>query len=163
MSHVVEIKTEMRDLNAITAACKRLGWTLKENQTSYRWFGQWMDDSPVPRHMFADEAEYQRVIKMSKTDRSDYMTKLLGKCDHAISVPGCRYEIGLIKRGNNYQPAWDWYYQGGLKEHMKEDGGPLLQAYAIEMATMTAKQQGYHVAEQPLDNGTVKLTLTRGY
>ena len=44
MSHVVTIKCELRDLAAIEAACKRLGWTFKRDQKTFEWFGEWMND-----------------------------------------------------------------------------------------------------------------------
>ena len=36
MSHIVTIQTEIRDINAIRAACKRMGWELVEGQQKFR-------------------------------------------------------------------------------------------------------------------------------
>jgi hypothetical protein len=38
----------------------------------------------------------------------------------------------------------------------------LLQAYAVEKAHLEARRQGHHVTEQPLADGSVKLTIHVG-
>ena len=62
--HVVTLGIEIKDLEALQEACQRLGWTFHEHQPHFRWVGRWYDDTPVPRHLFADEAEYQRVLAL---------------------------------------------------------------------------------------------------
>lgn len=163
MSHVVDIAVRMKDTAAIARACARLGWDFKVGQQKYRWHGTWVDDSPVPRNIFNDQAEYDRVVAMNKRDRIAYMNGILGKCDHAIRLPGGG-EIGLIKKGDGYIPIWDW--AGGVYSEMSskrgvQDGGPLLQAYAIEAAKLEAVRKGYGYTEQTLENGTVKLTINQ--
>jgi hypothetical protein len=37
-----------------------------------------------------------------------------------------------------------------------------LQAYAVEKATLEARRQGHSVLEQPLQDGSIRLTLTLG-
>jgi len=174
MSHLVAIKTELRDLAAIKAACVRLGWTFAENQKTYAWHSRWVDDSPVPRHLFAEdeagEKRYQEVVAMTLAERTEVMHQLLGKCDHAIKIPGCTGEVGLIRRGGNYIPIWD--FAGGVGNAMcsdkaewgweAQDGGPLLQAYGIEKSKLEAKRQGYGVSEVKADDGSVKLQIRVG-
>jgi hypothetical protein len=40
MSHVTTINIEIRDLEALQAACAELGASFIENQTTYKWYGQ---------------------------------------------------------------------------------------------------------------------------
>src|SRR5205809_218387 len=35
--HVVTLSIEIKDLEALTLACKRLGWTFHEHQTHFKW------------------------------------------------------------------------------------------------------------------------------
>lgn len=135
MSHIVTIKTELRDLQAIRAACKRLGWTFVEGQRTYAWYGRYMGDSQLPEGIAVDQ---------------------LGKCDHAIRVPGASYEIGLKATGKGYAPLWDYWHTGGLPTNA---GARLAQAYAVEKARAEARRQGHTVSERQLADGSVQLTI----
>lgn len=163
MSHVVSIAIEFQDLDAIKAACRRLGWTFREGQGTYRWFGHWVDDSPVPRHLFAEEAEYNRVVAMSRDARRLYMDQLLGHCEHAISVPGCDYEIGIQNVGGKWVPVWDWFHAGGLHTVMGTNGGPLAQAYAVEKSKLEACRRGYPCTETATEDRTIFLDIVESY
>lgn len=162
MSHVVSIAVEFKDLDAIKAACQRLGFTFREGQRTYKWYGHWVDDSPVPRHLFS-EAEYERITRMDKTHRQAFMNDVLGKCQHAIRVPGCEYEIGLIQIGEKWVPVWDWYCSDNLGEVLGQDGGPLAQAYAVEKAKIEATQRGYPVVEEQLSDGSIRLQIMENF
>lgn len=160
--HVVTLAIEMKSLQAIKAACKRLGWTFKEKQRRYKWFNVWADDSPVPRHLFDKQADYDAVVAMNRANRIKTMNKLLGHCDHAISVPGCRYEVGLIQKGEKLLPIWDWY-DSGLNKAMGGNAGDennvFAQAYGIEMAKLQAQMMGLYCTEHQMQDGSVKLTV----
>lgn len=135
MSHIVTIKTELRDLQAIRAACKRLGWTFVEGQRTYAWYGRYMGDSQLPEGITQEE---------------------LGHCDHAIRVPGASYEIGLKATGRGFVPLWDYWHAGKLPENA---GQRLAQAYAIEKARAEARRAGHTVSERQLADGSVQLTI----
>src|SRR4051794_36582951 len=94
--HVITLAVEIRSLAALRAACERLGWQFKEDCPTWRWAGYWADDSPVPRNLFADQAEYDRVLAMSRDERTATMEELLGTCAHAIHVPGFEYELAVF-------------------------------------------------------------------
>src|SRR5437016_6251552 len=97
MSHVAAIKTEITDLEALKRACDELGLTFKEGQTTYKWFGQWVND------YHGEDAAYKSGI-----DPKDY-----GKCAHAIGVPGSGYEIGVVKLPNgNFTLIYDFFGPG---------------------------------------------------
>ena len=53
---------------------------------------------------------------------------------------------------DNYNQAW------GRQEHLDR----CLQGYAIEKARIEARKRGHTVVEQPLADGSVKLTITVG-
>lgn len=160
MSHVMAIKTEMRDLAAIRAACKRLGWQFCEGQTTYEWVGRWFDDTPVPRHLFESEAEYKRVCAMTKAQRCAYMPKVLGKCTHAIKVPGATGEIGLIERGNQFIPIWDYYARGLMSFRVENGCGGFAQAYAVEKTKIELRKKGYVPQEIKEKDGRIRVTAT---
>ena len=119
MSHIVSIKTEVRDPAAVTAACLRLGL-------------------PEPVHgtarLFEGEA-----------------TGLLVKLPNWLYPVVCNTATGELAF-DNYNQAW------GRQEHLDR----FLQGYAIEMARLEARRRGHSVVEQPLADGSVKLTITVG-
>ena len=116
MSHVVTIKTECRDPNAIAAACRRL-------------------DHAEPVHgkfkLFTAEA-----------------TGL------AVQLPGWRYPVvcdtsaGTVAF-DDYNGAW------GDRKLLDQ----FLQMYAVEKAKLEARKNGHSVTEQPLADGSIKLTV----
>ncbi|MCX7428798.1 MAG: hypothetical protein NTW96_24625 [Planctomycetia bacterium] len=146
MSHIVTIKTELRDIAAIKAACKRMGWQLLEGQHTFRWYGRYV----------GDYREFEKQLRDLGIKTEDY-----GKCDHAIRVPGAEYEIGLVQRGNRFVPLWDTWGPGGLAKVSHENGmGGFLAAYAVEKAKLEARRKGYTVTEKTLPNGNIQLQVT---
>ena len=145
MSHIVTIQTELRDLAAIKAACKRMGWELLEGQHAFKWYGRYVGDYRAFEKQLADQGI---AVK-------DY-----GKCDHAIRVPGAEYEIGLVQKGGKIVPLWDFYSPGGLGNIKQENGmGGFLQAYATEKAKLEARRKGYTVTERTLPTGEIQLQV----
>ena len=152
MSHVATVEIEVRDLDALDAACRRLGLELVRGQQTYRWYGKHVGDFPLP----AGFAEAD-----------------LGKCDHAIRVPHAvvteggepPYEVGVVRRRDGrpgFVLHWDFFAGGfGLQKHVGNDCALLKQAYATVMAKRTATQQGFQVSEQRLPNGTVRLVARK--
>lgn len=133
MSHVAVIKAEIKSLKSLKKACERLGLTFMENQTHYAWFERHVGDYPVPEGM-----------KISD----------MGKCLHAIKVPGAMYEVGVIKdpmNQKNYKLIWD-FWDRKLPEKLGKDAWKLSQAYQIEHAKYTAKLQGKIVREKVMDD-----------
>lgn len=140
MSHIVAIDFQCKSLDAVRATCDRLGFTFCEGQTSYKWWGRWEGDSPLLARIRLED---------------------LGKCDHAIRVPGSRYEVGIVKmEDGSYDLRWD-YIHGPLCNAM---GGPsadkFRQAYQIEVARIEARRKGARFQEFRLPDGTVKLRIT---
>ncbi len=158
--HVVSIAIELTNLEAIKRACKRLGWKFKQGQTTYRWYPHgWQDDGPVPRHLLASDEEYEKVKAMTRPERIAFMNSVLGRCTHAIQVPGASYEIGLVSKGKAFVPAWDFWGTGGLKETA---GSDLAQAYGVEIAKMTAEWNGHTVTDHVQQDGTIQVRVQIG-
>lgn len=142
MSHVSTITTEVSDLAAVQMMCQENGWTFHENQKTYRWYGRFVGDAPLPPGMKVED---------------------LGKCTHAISVPGCGYDIGLVynPKTKGYTLAYDYWGTGQkLKEAIGENGGKFLQHYGVCKATLIARSKGYFVQRSTLKNGAIKLQVS---
>lgn len=138
MSHVAKIELEINDLDALKAACQRLGLEFCCGQTTYRWYGEFVGDHPLPEGLTVQD---------------------LGRCDHAIRVPGASYELGVLKRNGKYLLLWDFWGEGGLERVLGRNAGKLKQAYAIERTRREAMRKGYRITESKTRNG-VRLVLT---
>jgi len=110
-----------------------------EGQTTYKWYGRWVGETQLPEGIIEDD---------------------LGKCDHAIIVPDCEYEIGVVRRENSYILLWDSWYRGGLKKKIGKNAGILKQAYSVERIRREARKKAYRVIEKRTDQG-IRLVLSR--
>jgi hypothetical protein len=116
MSHIVTIKTEIRDAAAIRAACSRLG---------------------LPEPIFGEA----KLFSGSKTG-------------WAVQLPDWRYPVvcdvttGTVDYDN---------YGGRWGEQQQLDR--FMQGYAVEMAKIESRRRGHTVTEQPLADGSIKLTI----
>lgn len=151
MSHVAAIDIQIDPgpdgMKALAAACKELGLTFVPHQKTYQWFGTWVNDYG------AADAAYRNGI-----DPKDY-----GKCEHAIQMPGCTYEIGVVKRpdGKGLTLIYDFYGPGSkIKNALGQGCEKLKQFYGVHKATLAAKAKGYMVARKTLTDGTIKLQVT---
>lgn len=146
MSHVVSIKTELHDIEAIKRTCKELGLEFKENQKTYKWWGYSVGDYPLP----------------------DGFTKdMLGKCEHAIGVPGTDWEIGLARpnNGKGLRMLFDFFGSSGqpiLNAIGGQSASKFMQLYAVHKATIEARKRGFTVARQTGSNGAIKLVCVGG-
>jgi hypothetical protein len=140
MSHVSEIELKILSLDALKAACARLGLEFVEGQKTYKWYGTWVGDYPKPEWVKLED---------------------LGKCQHAIKVPGASYEIGIVEHQGEIKLLWDFYFTGGLEAKLGKSGGRLIQAYSVEQAKRTARKAGYFVKEKVEENRSVTLTMQR--
>jgi hypothetical protein len=116
LSHIVTIGTEVRDAEAVRAACRRLGL-----------------DEPV-----------QGTVQLFSGEATGLAIKLPGWLYHIVSDPA----TGQVNY-DNYEGRW------GDQKHLDA----FLQAYAISKATIEARKRGHSVYEQPLPDGSVKLTI----
>jgi hypothetical protein len=138
MSHISKIELKIQSLEDLKQACHRLGFEFIENQQTYQWYGHWVGDQPLPEGITQDQ---------------------LGKCDHAIRVPNCEYEIGVVKTGDHFILLWDSWKKGGLTAQIGQDAGILKQAYTAERVRSEARRKNYRVVEQKTTQG-LRLVLT---
>lgn len=138
MSHISRIELEIKDLSSLKEACKRLGFEFCDNQQSYQWYGRWIGDSPLPDGITEDQ---------------------LGKCDHAIKVPGAQYEVGVVRKGKSYILLYDDWIKGGLKKKIGVNAGLLKQAYTIETLRKEARRKNYRFHETKMKQH-IRVTLT---
>jgi hypothetical protein len=144
MSHTEIIDLEIQDLKTLEKAVKRLGGFFIKDQKTYKWFGSYMNDYPMPEG-----------VKVSD----------LGKCEHAIAFPGINYEVGVMKSRTTkgaYELIWD-FWDRGLKEKMGgETGGLFKQAYTIEKTKSAAMMKGKMCRESLIktkEGNKVRLTI----
>ena|SRR3990167_160019 len=145
MSHVVEIDVQIKDLDALAAAAKRLGLQLVLGQKTYRWYGRWVGDHPLPKGITQEE---------------------LGKCEHALTQPGNQagYEVGVVKRkdGKGYTLLWDFWSGGyGLQAKIGDGAQKLRQRYAAEVSIKNARRQGFSVKETVGQDGRIRLVCQK--
>lgn len=81
-----------------------------------------------------------------------------GRCDHAISIPGAQYEIGVTRKDNQYELTCD-YYDRGLLQAIGENGRKLKQSYAVEKTRQAARMKGYSVTER-VGDARVQLRIS---
>jgi hypothetical protein len=119
LSHIVVIKTEIRDPAALAAACRRLGLAEPVQGTATLYSGQ--------------------------------ASGLL------VNLPEWRYPVVIdtasaTVRYDNFNQAW------GNQAQLDR----LMQAYGVEKARLEARKAGHTVTEQPLADGSIKLTIHVG-
>ena len=132
MSHISKIEVEIHSLEDLKQACKELGFQFCENQKTHKWYG---------------------------TNKESENKTEFGNCDHAIRVPKCKYEIGVVKQGNHFSLLWDSYYTGGLEKRIGKDAGILKQAYSVQRIKREARIKGYRVVQKRVTNG-IRLVLS---
>ena len=116
MSHIVTIKTEVRDEVAVEAACERL-------QLEKPVYGT--------ARLFTGSA-----------------SGLLVRLPEWHYPVVCQTETGEVQF-DNFENRW------GDRTHLDR----FLQAYAVEKTRLEARKQGYDILEQPLADGSIKITI----
>lgn len=152
MSHVAIVEVEIKDLNALERACANLGLKLNLGKKTYKWYGRSVGDYPLP---------------------TGFAAKDLGKCEHAISIPGNNraYEIGVCKARdgkNSHILMWDFWSGGyGMQKKAGNDCEALVHEYAKEVAreevSSLAKAQGWAVNEEYNDQTGETIIRLRKY
>lgn len=146
MSHVCTIDLEVKDLDALAEAAKRLGLELVRGQTSYRWYGQHVGDYPLPQGFEKDD---------------------MGHCEHALRIPGSdtAYEVGVVRRRDGrpgYTLLWDFYAGGeGLQAKIGPGAKLLKREYAAVVAVRQAQRSGFRVNEVRQQDGSIRLLLNK--
>ncbi len=138
MSHISKIEMIINSLQDLRQACKQLGFEFVSDQKTYQWYGRWVGDAPLPSGIHKED---------------------LGKCDHAIKVPDCKYEIGVVRQDGHFILLWDSWHSGGLRKKIGNDAGVLRQQYAVARVSREAHLRGYRVSQKPMEK-KIRLTLS---
>ena len=129
----------MKSLEAIRLACAQLGLTWKENKKSFGWWGTSVGNYPLPPGFTKDD---------------------MGKCDHAIGVPGTTWEIGVVALTGKKRPLdkitgqpiegcytllWDFFGSKGrpITDAIGDKGGKFAQEYAAQQSVLLAQKKGH--------------------
>ncbi len=153
MSHVTAINIEIKDLEALKAACDELGLSFRLGQTTWKWFGTWMDD-------------YSRSDAAYK---NGYPPDLYGTGEHAIHVLGSDYEIGVcrIPATGKLTLIYDFFGSGDVIARMVgKSCEKLRQVYGLHAAMNVARREAAKSGRMPLFGRSVKadgslvLTIT---
>lgn len=147
MSHVSKIELLVEDLDALEKACELIGCELVRGQTTYKWYGQWVND------YHGDDAAYKHGV-----DPSQY-----GKCVHAIRVKGNpqAYEVGLVPHpsGKGFALIYDFWAGGkGLRAAIGENAGNLRREYALQVGMKEFARKGYRT-ERRINPATGKVQM----
>ncbi len=146
MSHVATIEIQIKDLAALKAACKKLGLEFLEGQTTYRWYGRYVGDYPLPEGF----------------DPSD-----MGKCEHALRVKDNPdpYEVGVVKRRDGkpgFALMYDFWAEGrGLESVIGKKASKLTQQYAADVAIKQARKQSFRVTQTVAQDGSIRLACVK--
>jgi hypothetical protein len=166
------ISLEVKDLDALDEACKRLGLELVRGQETYKWFGSLgnnkLEPSEKPGHynVVADCGD-GRVYRFEFELPPGFKIEDLGRSCHVIRVPGSNgYEIGVVRRrdgrpGFILQADYDVNEGGAIGGIVGEGCRKLKQMYATTVAIKQARQSGFRVTEQKLPNGSIQLRMSR--
>ena len=119
MSHIVSIQTQIRDANAVRAACQRLGLPQPTSGTHRMYSGQ--------------------------------VAGLAVQLPKWVYPLVCQVDTGQLQF-DNYHGRW------GDPKHLDA----FRQAYAVEKAKIEARRKGHVVTEQPLADGSIRLTIHVG-
>ncbi len=149
MSHVANVDLEIDDLGSLKEAAKAIGLEFMDGQTTFKWFGRFMNDY-----------NGQNAAHLHGINPKDY-----GKCLHAIRIPGNdkAYEIGVIKNpnGKGFTLVWDFWQKGfGLQDVIGKDGGLLKQSYTIMRAKKEMLRKGYRATTTKDAKGNMFLEFS---
>lgn len=145
MSHITEIETEVHDLDSLAQACTTLGLELVRGQTTYKWYGRSVGDTPLPKGFTEQD---------------------LGKCEHAIRIPGDNraYEIGVARarNGEGYTLLWDSWRGGfGMEAKVGDNAQNLTQQYLNQVAVNHYQLEGFQLSTDMTEDGSLVLRATR--
>lgn len=159
MSHIAEVTLEVKDLEALAAAAKRIGMELVPSPTYKCWY----------THMASQPEFRAEVMARMGTDAAGlmptgYRADEIGKCEYAIRIPGNKdaYEVGIVRRRDG-RPGYALLCdpEGELAERLGYQSCNLKREYAVVVATRQAMRQGFQVRELRAPNGSIQLQMMK--
>ena len=133
--------------------------------------------------LVAFEAACKRLGAEFRKNQTMFEAYNRSKCVHAVHVPGCNYELGLVQNADkkSYSPQLDYYSDGIKLQHMfckrmpagqvadwyknYDHGDPnytkgfekLTDAYSVEVVKRKAYAKGMQVFESVMPDGGIKI------
>lgn len=150
MSHIASVKIIIKDLDALRRAAAELGLEFVEGQTTFKWYGRWLNDYHAP------EAAVN----------NGFDPKKFGQCQHAIRIPNnaSAYEVGVVANpnGEGFTLLYDNYAAGrGLEAKIGQGAQKLQQEYGVQVARKQAARLGMRVTQSRGQDGKVRLVCRR--
>ena len=88
-----------------------------------------------------------------------YFAGKTSPCEHAISAPGSRHEIGVVReKDGTYGLNWDASYND-LAKVVGKDAYKLKQEYAFAVAAKAAKRRGFRPVEKRYEDKELKFAF----
>lgn len=140
MSHIVDCGIVFDDLQSLKASVNHMKAEFHEGVTTYKWFGISVGDYALPEGITKD---------------------MLGKCKHVIRLPGCEYEIGVVrKKDGTLTLLYDFWGPGEkLHTHFGVGLAKLTGEYSAQRIIKAAKAKGYTVKRYSGMKGETKLRI----
>jgi hypothetical protein len=148
MSHVAlgELIVKTDELPSFVQACSNRGLQFMRNQTTWNWFGTWMNDW----------SDSERAAALQGIDPATF-----GKGDHAVKVPGSDYEIGLqrLPDGSGWRLVYDaWGGDGKVIEAAVGMGCRDLKVeHGMCVAESRLQRQGYRTSRETAEDGRLRV------
>lgn len=153
MSHVIDAELTFTDLDALEHCAPEIGLELVRGQTSFNWFGRWVNDYHAPQSAVAHGRD----------------PKLFGKCAHALRLRDARpgdYEIGLAARadGKGFDAVYDSWGPGHrLEQAAGRNLDKLAQVYGAEVAVRKLRKKGFKQTTRVVNaQGELEVLMRRG-
>ena len=137
MSHIETVSVHIADLEALKAACKRMGVDFREGQKT---FVSYTGKNPCEHAIHIEGVLYEIGLVDGKTKVKSW--NLAADLDFGPGIELKRKFCKLTEHGS---------YTHGYEN--------LIDAYSIEVLKRKARAQGYRAVESKLPNGKVKLTV----
>ena len=150
MSHIADVRMQIKDLDALNVAVEALGGKLLLGQKTHRWYGKFLNDWQSDR------------AAVNRRDSSTF-----GTCEHAIKFDGINYEIGVVASTDGYELIYDAFGSGGTHDGNKLEGKlgvglpKLKQGYGVEVTRRQLSRQGYRVTTISNPSGTISVKAVR--
>jgi hypothetical protein len=133
---LAQLTVVIRELSTLQAVCRKNDWEFRAGQRTFRWFGRWLEPVPPP------------------------LSPSWGRCAHAIGIPGCCYEIGLVHEDDHYLLHWDKGPEGGLETALGPECRRLWHGYIVEQVRRSAKQHGHRAGTPIVVNQVLRVRVS---
>jgi hypothetical protein len=141
---VPECTIQPDQLDVFAEACVELGAEFMRDQTSFAWFGRWVND------YHGADAAYRTIDPAT-----------FGTCAHAVRVPGATYEVGLVKMPDGtFRLMYDnWSGGGGLHAKLGKQLSGLRRTFATRCAERQLRREGRRTRREIEADGTTTIVV----